>query len=167
MTHGTTGYRQKCRCDICKEANNTYMKLYYHRKLKGTEKLRLYRKEYNVTHKEERRGYNNKHREEYNKASSNWKKRNMDKVLASNRNRKHLIRATKSIIFTEKDLQLKLSMWSGCWVCGGVKEQIDHVKPLAKGGWHTLANLRPICRRCNLVKAAKWPIDINALRQVI
>jgi hypothetical protein len=28
----------------------------------------------------------------------------------------------------------------------------------AKGGWHMVANLRPICRACNNRKSARWPL---------
>lgn len=31
-------------------------------------------------------------------------------------------------------------------------------KPLAKGGLHCLANLRPACRACNAQKNARWPL---------
>jgi 5-methylcytosine-specific restriction endonuclease McrA len=46
-----------------------------------------------------------------------------------------------------------------CWVCRAVATQIDHVKPLSQGGPHILANLRPICARCNQRKGARWPFD--------
>lgn len=32
----------------------------------------------------------------------------------------------------------------------------DHVKPLAKGGPHILANIRPACVSCNSRKHATW-----------
>ncbi len=43
-------------------------------------------------------------------------------------------------------------------MCGGPFEEVDHVKPIAKGGWHALANLRPACFRCNNQKSDKWPV---------
>ncbi|MGW8593542.1 HNH endonuclease [Dietzia sp. NPDC055877] len=51
-------------------------------------------------------------------------------------------------------------MFAGCWICGSVLDEfhVDHVKPLSKGGWHCLSNLRPCCPSCNLRKGAKWPI---------
>lgn len=51
----------------------------------------------------------------------------------------------------------RLSMFVGCWLCGGHADQVDHVKPISKGGAHMLANLRPICGRCNNAKGQKWP----------
>ena len=43
-----------------------------------------------------------------------------------------------------------------CWMCRGPFECIDHVKPLAQGGPHILANLRPACSYCNGSKSSKW-----------
>jgi 5-methylcytosine-specific restriction endonuclease McrA len=43
-----------------------------------------------------------------------------------------------------------------CWMCRGPFEQVDHVKPLSKGGLHILSNLRPACSDCNNRKHAKW-----------
>jgi len=60
--------------------------------------------------------------------------------------------------FTQAQLVQRLSMFPGCWMCGGPKEHIDHVKPLSKGGAHMLCNLRPACAKCNLTKKDKWPL---------
>lgn len=65
--------------------------------------------------------------------------------------------------FTEEQMRARLSMWAGCWVCDGPANRIDHVKPIAAGGAHILANLRPICEPCNLYKKAKWPVTRHAL----
>jgi 5-methylcytosine-specific restriction endonuclease McrA len=55
-------------------------------------------------------------------------------------------------------LKAKCAYWGNCcWICGGPQEAIDHVKPLATGGAHILANLRPICRACNTRKLDTWP----------
>lgn len=35
--------------------------------------------------------------------------------------------------------------------------EADHVKPISRGGWHTLANLAPACRPCNRRKLATPP----------
>ena len=44
-----------------------------------------------------------------------------------------------------------------CCYCGGKFEHIDHYMPLSKGGGHTLENVRPACRNCNLTKNNKTP----------
>lgn len=62
------------------------------------------------------------------------------------------------IAFTEAQLVARLSMWAGCWMCGGAADQIDHMKPLCKGGAHVLSNIRPVCGPCNLRKGRRWPL---------
>jgi 5-methylcytosine-specific restriction endonuclease McrA len=66
-------------------------------------------------------------------------------------------RSTLTIPFTASQLRQRLSMFPGCWMCGGAWTEVDHVKPLAKGGAHCLANLRPACRSCNAAKGDTWP----------
>lgn len=46
-----------------------------------------------------------------------------------------------------------------CYLCGGAYEAVDHVKPIAAGGTHWSANLRPVCQTCNSRKAAAWPLS--------
>lgn len=59
------------------------------------------------------------------------------------------------------DLAAKLAYWGNrCWMCKSTEDiQVDHVKPLSKGGPHMLANLRPACRPCNLAKSDRWPLE--------
>ena len=67
-----------------------------------------------------------------------------------------------TIPFTAEQLTDRLSMFAGCWMCGDDLSDglhVDHVKPLARGGWHCLSNLRPACPSCNISKGAKWPLD--------
>ena len=69
------------------------------------------------------------------------------------------MREAKVVHFTAAQLASRLSMFSGCWMCGTSTEEmhIDHVKPIIKGGPHMLSNLRPACAPCNLRKGSKWP----------
>lgn len=60
--------------------------------------------------------------------------------------------------FTETQFRGRISMFDGCWMCGGDATEIDHVKPLAKGGAHMLCNIRPVCRPCNCSKRDRWPL---------
>lgn len=54
-------------------------------------------------------------------------------------------------------LQGKMAYWGNrCWMCGGVFQHVDHVKPIAAGGPHLLANLRPACAPCNQRKNRAW-----------
>ncbi len=58
--------------------------------------------------------------------------------------------------FTTEQLAARLSMFPGCWMCGGEPTQIEHVKPISKRGPHMLANLRPACQPCNGSKNGTW-----------
>ena len=63
-----------------------------------------------------------------------------------------------TVSFTTDQLRQRLAMYAGCWICGDPRwTEADHVKPLAKGGPHMLANLRPACTTCNRRKGATWP----------
>ncbi|WP_399552357.1 HNH endonuclease [uncultured Microbacterium sp.] len=55
------------------------------------------------------------------------------------------------------ELNERFAYWGfACWMCGSPWEHIDHVKPIAKGGPHLLANLRPACAACNMKKGSAW-----------
>lgn len=65
--------------------------------------------------------------------------------------------STTIVKFTPGQLQQRLSMFGfRCWMCNGEMEAIEHVKPLAAGGAHVLANLRPACKSCNSRKGSRW-----------
>lgn len=75
-------------------------------------------------------------------------------------------KASMVIPFTAEQLRHRLSMYHGCWICGRDSwDEVDHVKPIAKGGPHILANLRPACRDCNRRKSATWPIPTTRKAQ--
>jgi 5-methylcytosine-specific restriction endonuclease McrA len=57
--------------------------------------------------------------------------------------------------FTYEQLSERMSMWGGCWMCGGEADTVDHVIALARGGPHCLSNFRPACRKCNHRKAGR------------
>lgn len=86
-----------------------------------------------------------------------------EQVRERNRRQSSAWRARKlgsSVVpFTRDQLQARIDYYGGmCWICKVAPfEQLDHVKPLSKGGPHILANLRPACRSCNTSKSAKWP----------
>lgn len=66
------------------------------------------------------------------------------------------------IPYTKEQLSQRWAYYGGkCWMCGAEATEIDHVKPLAKGGPEMLANLRPACRSCNASKLAKWPFKVS------
>lgn len=81
-----------------------------------------------------------------------------EKAIRNSFTRRARVAVASIAPFTPEQLRAKVAYWgNACWVCIGPVEAIDHYKPVSKGGLHVLANLRPICRRCNSIKANKWP----------
>jgi 5-methylcytosine-specific restriction endonuclease McrA len=63
--------------------------------------------------------------------------------------------------FTEKQWRWLVEQYEGkCAYCGCVPLkplQREHVVPVVRGGAHTISNIVPACRRCNLKKSARTP----------
>jgi 5-methylcytosine-specific restriction endonuclease McrA len=98
-------------------------------------------------------------RERWLEASRRWSKDNPERHAQHRRTRRALLAAAKIVPFTVEQLDAKMAYWGHrCWVCRGKFQAVDHVKPLAAGGGHLLANLRPICQSCNSKKRATWPL---------
>jgi hypothetical protein len=96
--------------------------------------------------------------------NSAWDKANPDK-LKKRRWRWQSVSRAKSYGCVVEYFNYQSTIWRleyygyKCWVCGVEADQIDHVKPLSKGGAHMLCNIRPICARCNQAKRAWWPLS--------
>jgi 5-methylcytosine-specific restriction endonuclease McrA len=87
-----------------------------------------------------------------------WRQANPERTATIKHRNRVLRESAPHIPFTADQLAQRLSMFAGCWICGGPDaDTIDHVKPLAVGGWHCLSNLRPACSLCNCRKRDKWP----------
>ena len=96
-----------------------------------------------------------------------WAKAHPESVCETQRRRRARLRTTKIEGFTHTQLEARLSMYGGrCWICGRPADCVDHVKPIAKGGPHILANLRPICTTCNCRKRDLWPLGEADLRWI-
>lgn len=90
-----------------------------------------------------------------------WREANPERNRATSRlstNKRRARKVAASIVpFTQGQLAARIAYWGGqCYVCGDPWQEIDHVKPLSRGGPHCLANLRPICEPCNLRKSNRW-----------
>lgn len=80
--------------------------------------------------------------------------------------RRARIKGATVVPFTAQQLRDRMSVYDRCWICGsGSWTEVDHVKPISKGGPHMLANLRPACLPCNRRKLATWPIDTSITRK--
>lgn len=71
--------------------------------------------------------------------------------------------------FTVEQMVARWNYYGGkCWMCGCVATDMDHVKPMSKGGAHTLCNMRPACGSCNSIKGTQWPVPAELLvREVV
>lgn len=68
------------------------------------------------------------------------------------------LRASRLHPITREQLEQRVAVFGHrCAYCGAPWEHLDHVKPLARGGPHCLANLRPACASCNHRKSSKDP----------
>lgn len=85
---------------------------------------------------------------------------NPDRRSEYERRRRAFKKATVGCFIEPALLAAKFAYWGDrCWMCrSGDGLQVDHVKPLAKGGPHVLANLRPACAPCNQRKSDRWPL---------
>lgn len=78
-------------------------------------------------------------------------------------------------VTTQDVLDLVSSYDGRCYCCGrpfsaDLPVTLDHWQPLARGGAHTVANLRPACSPCNTRKNARWPMtneDLASVRQAV
>ncbi len=92
------------------------------------------------------------------------RERNPDKLRAGWSKHTPIKRARKqratALPVSAVDIAAKMAYWGNrCWICHGLQQAVDHVKPLSKGGFHCLANLRPICHLCNSRKRDRWPFS--------
>lgn len=102
--------------------------------------------------------------------SAKWKAKNPEHAKAIFRKNSHKRRALKSIntsldMITEAGRMMKFilaSPASACAYCdklvSGKEREIDHIKPLSRGGSHSPMNLIACCRSCN---AKKWRNSIG------
>lgn len=113
--------------------------------------------------REMHRRYYEANKEQVLEAGRKWREANPGKWAERSRRRRALERNALHIPFTHAALEARLSMFPGCWMCGGDADTVDHLIPIARGGPHCLSNLRPACRSCNASKGARTPSEIEEL----
>jgi 5-methylcytosine-specific restriction endonuclease McrA len=94
------------------------------------------------------------------KATRKWHANNPERLRDYNQLRRARKSSASGVPFTSDQLSARLSMFPGCWMCGADADTVDHVIPLALGGWHCLSNLRPACNSCNASKGIKSWRDV-------
>lgn len=120
-------------------------------------RAKRYASEHKAEVAERDRRYYQAHRQERRSYARAWGRGNREVVKA----RAHRYRARKLSApgWNYTTASLIRQRWefygSRCYICGTPAVATDHVIPLARGGTHWPANLRPICTPCNLAKSAK------------
>ena len=132
------------------------------------------RKEYNLKNKDRNnkvcREWHEKNKDKANARRKQWnldnyeKAKLKDKNYAKNnpeilRNKANLRRARvlSNGIYEINKKELKKLYAQNCFYCeSNEKIQLDHVIPISKGGSHSIGNIVPACRKCNLEKSDKF-----------
>ena len=153
--HGSVArYRRGCRCDECRAASAAAVR-------EWTRKNEYWSKPDVVARRKELRSTQDA-REAEKRRRERYYRENREQLIVAAKAKEVRRKGAPTIPFTAEQLEARLSMFAGCWMCGCERDEsfhIDHVKPLSKGGWHCLSNLRPSCPSCNLSKGAKWPLE--------
>jgi 5-methylcytosine-specific restriction endonuclease McrA len=161
----------KCYCKACcKEINHqhyiekieekrTYRRQYYQDNKEAFKACAQRRYRANTERiKEQVKAWQKSHWDKTSSYKAKWDKANPEIKRVHVQRRYARRKGAASVHFTKQQLEDKKRYWGyRCWVCGEPYEAMDHVKPLAKHGPHILANLRPICWRCNSSKNDRWP----------
>lgn len=96
-----------------------------------------------------------------NAASRKYRANPANKQALSHRQMQYTYRKLGAAgVSTKTQLKARWDYYGGkCWLCGIDATEMDHVKPLTKGGSNWPGNLRPICRSCNARKSNTWPFS--------
>lgn len=108
--------------------------------------------------REEKRRYRQRHKDAIAAYFREWRNLNPDKAKAISLTRRARSKRASGYA-TAGQIAARFAYFGNvCAYCGGPAESVDHVIPLAKGGSHWPANLRPACKRCNSAKR-DLPVD--------
>lgn len=159
--HGTLGGHSNygCRCDACRSAYREYKRGYVRR---NREKVNAQARTAYARDPERHiaavQRYQCRNREQYLDQQRRYRQANPEKLRAKNSRRRATLASVVAIPFTAEQLAQRWAYYGNrCWICGETADSTDHIKPIAKGGAHMLANLRPICTPCNSRKRDQWP----------
>lgn len=86
---------------------------------------------------------------------SDWKLRNPEAYRAGKKAAKWRRRGASGDA-AHAQVEARVVLWGcRCWLCGEPWREVDHMKPIARGGSNWPANLRPACSGCNRRKHAR------------
>lgn len=147
------------KCGKCKEMVETSSFL-YHKTTKdnlGTycKPCRsIYNKELNIRQPDVKRNNYKKNNIKIRGQVREWQKNNKDKVNYHNN-----LRRTNTKINPNEAERIQILYTISSWITKnvGIKMNVDHIMPLAKGGKHVLSNLQVITQEENFKKGCKIP----------
>lgn len=123
-------------------------------------KIREYNEKWARSNPEKVKAYIIKTNKKRHEVKLQWQREHPEAGRENQRKRRARLKNVLVIPFTKRELNQRLSMFGNkCWICGSSATAVDHVKPIARGGAHILANLRPICCACNSKKGSTWPLS--------
>jgi 5-methylcytosine-specific restriction endonuclease McrA len=144
-----------------------------------SERRKVKRAANRTEHNAKQRAYARANPDKSHAYTKKWREKNAERVNATKRawdkanpaSRKLCLaryrarlKAIRLHPITKSDLESRISVFGdACAYCGGEWSHLDHVKPIAKGGPHCLANLRPACAPCNRRKHSKSPKEWFAI----
>jgi 5-methylcytosine-specific restriction endonuclease McrA len=119
-------------------------------------------KEYNKTYRENNVEYVKNKQKEWHKKNpaylSEWREKN--RHLHNGKENKRRVAKKNNGIFSIAGKELKNLYASKCAACDSNENiQLDHIIPISRSGRHSIGNLQPLCRSCNLSKGNKLMIE--------
>jgi len=172
-------YRAENRDAIAKQRQQHYLenreeiaeRARRHRKV-NRKAIRAAKKRYYIENREKiweyQERYRAENREKVAEHKRRWELANPERARENGRRsagvRRARKRATQVVNFTQEQFEQKMAYYgNSCYLkldcCTGGFDEVEHVKPLSKGGPHMIANFRPACTPCNRRKYNQWPFE--------
>lgn len=159
QSRGTTSPRM-IPCEICGNRFEAYSKAKWcpeHRR----EGANLYTRRWHAENQDRDLAWRQANSERTAERRRAWMDANREKVRKWTLDRRARLRKATPFEFEADAIAARRTYYGNkCWMCGSSEGfEIDHVKPLAAGGLHIPANMRPACKSCNSRKRDAWPLS--------
>jgi 5-methylcytosine-specific restriction endonuclease McrA len=106
------------------------------------------------------RQWREEHPDEVRQRDRRYRQENRPRARQQERDRRARERAAEGEHTTEEWTALCHAYDNRCLRCGDEGPlTVDHIVPLTRGGTHNLANLQPLCARCNVSKGNRHSTD--------